>query len=215
MLVAMFGDLARIYAQGGPVMHPITLLSVIATAVVVYKLIQFRSLQIDARTLLSQVRQELLNGRVKEAGELCERRRGPTAAVLHAGILKIGAPRDEVHSAMESTALYELAHLEGKLGLLATVASVAPILGFLGTVWGMIIAFDVIHAKGLSDPARVAGGISQALYTTAWGLLVAVVALPFHNYFAGRVAAQSRTLEMAANVLLETFSEMERMGTKA
>jgi biopolymer transport protein ExbB len=116
---------------------------------------------------------------------------------------------------MEATALYELAHLESKLGLLATIANLAPILGFLGTVWGMILAFNVIHAGGLSDPARVAGAVAQALYTTAWGLIVAALALPFHNYFAGRVAAQSRAMEMAGSVIVETFSEMERMGTKA
>lgn len=196
-------------------MHPITVCGVVAVAVVLYKLVQFRSLQLDPRGFFGHVRQELLNGRVKEAGELCERRRGPASSVLHAGILKIGAPRDEVETAMEATALYELARLEGKLGLLATIANLAPILGFLGTVSGMIVAFDVIHAGGLSDPTRVAGGIAQALYTTAWGLIVAAVALPFHNYLAGRVAAQSRTLEMAGNVVVETFSEMERMGTKA
>ncbi|HZN53701.1 MAG TPA: MotA/TolQ/ExbB proton channel family protein [Candidatus Polarisedimenticolaceae bacterium] len=196
-------------------MHPITACSIVALAVILYKLVQFRSLQLDARDMFGQVRQELLNGRVKEAGELCERRRGPTTSVLHAGVLKIGAPRGEVESAMEATALYELAQLESKLGVLATVANLAPILGCLGTVWGMIVAFDVIHVGGLSDPGRVAGGISQALYTTAWGLFVAAVALPFHNYFAGRVSAQTRTLEMAGSVIVETFSEMERMGTKA
>jgi biopolymer transport protein ExbB len=211
----MLGDLGRIYWAGGPMMHPITVCSVVATAVVIFKLIQYRSLQLDVRDFFGQVRQELLNGRVKEAGELCERRHGPVSSVLHAGILKIGAPRGEVESSMEAAALYELARLEGKLGLLATIANLAPILGFLGTVWGMIVAFDVIHANGLADPERVAGGISQALYTTAWGLVVAAVALPFHNFFAGRVAAQSRTLEMAGSVLVETFSEMERMGTKA
>jgi biopolymer transport protein ExbB len=211
----MWGDLGRIYRAGGPMMYPITLCSVVAVAVVLYKLIQYRALQLDVREFFGLIRQELLNGRVKEAGELCERRRGPVSSVLHAGILKIGAPRNEVESAMEATALYELARLEGKLGLLATIANLAPILGFLGTVWGMIVAFDVIHSGGLSDPTRVAGAISQALYTTAWGLVVAAIALPFHNFFAGRVAAQSRTLEMAGSVVVETFSEMDRMGTKA
>lgn len=211
----MWGDLGRIYAAGGPLMHPITVCSVVAVAVVLYKLIQYRTLQLDVRDFFGQIRQELLNGRVKEAGEMCERRGGPVSSVLHAGILKIGAPRNEVESAMESTALYELARLEGKLGLLATIANLAPILGFLGTVWGMIVAFDVIHAGGLSDPTRVAGAISQALYTTGWGLVVAAIALPFHNFFAGRVAAQSRALEMAGSVVVETFSEMDRMGTKA
>jgi biopolymer transport protein ExbB len=211
----MVGDLARVYLAGGPMMHPITLCSVVAVAVVVYKLVQFRRLQIDARELFGQVRQELLNGRVKEAAELCERRPGPASSVLHAGILKIGSAPEQVESSMETTALYELAQLEGKLGLLATIANLAPVLGFLGTVWGMIVAFDVIHARGLSDPGRVAGGIAQALYTTAWGLTVAAFALPSHNYLAGRVAAQARSLEMAGNVLQETFADMARMGTKA
>jgi biopolymer transport protein ExbB len=211
----MWGDLGRLYVAGGPMMHPITVCSIVTSAVVFYKLVQYRALQLDVRDFFGQVRQELLNGRVREAGELCERRKGPVSSVLHAGILKVGAPRNEVESAMEATALYELARLEGKLGLLATIANLAPILGFLGTVWGMILAFDVIHAGGLSDPARVAGAIAQALYTTAWGLIVAAVALPFHNFFAGRIAAQSRTLEMAGSVVVETFSEMERMGTKA
>ncbi len=196
-------------------MHPITACSVVTIAVVFYKLVQYRSLQLNVRDLFGQVRQELLNGRVKEAGELCERRRGPVSSVLHAGILKIGAPRNDVESAMEAVALYELSLLEGKLGLLATIANLAPILGFLGTVWGMILAFDVINAGGLSDPARLAGAIAKALYTTAWGLVVAAVALPFHNFFAGRIAAQTRALEMAGSVVVETFSEMERMGTKA
>lgn len=196
-------------------MHPITLCSVVTVMVVLYKLIQFRALQIDARDFFAAVRKELLNGRVREAAEMCETRGGPASSVLRAGILKIGAPREEVVSAMEATALYELAQLEGRLGLLATVSNLAPILGFLGTVWGMIVAFDIIHVGGLSDPSRIAGGISQALYTTAWGLIVAAIALPSHNFFAGRVAAQSRTLEMAGSVIVETFSEMERMGTKA
>ena len=196
-------------------MHPITVCSVVAMAVVFYKLVQYRSLQLDVRDFFGKVRQELLNGRVKEAAELCEHRRGPVSSVLHTGILKIGAPRNEVESAMESTALYELSRLEGKLGLLATIANLAPILGFLGTVWGMILAFDVINAGGLSDPARVASAIAKALYTTAWGLVVAAFALPFHNFFAGRIAAQTRALEMAGSVVVETFSEMERMGTKA
>jgi biopolymer transport protein ExbB len=211
----MLGDLGRIYAAGGPMMHPITVCSVVATAVVLYKLVQYRSLQLDVRNLFGEVRQELLNGRVKEAGEICERHRGPVTSVMHAGILKIGAPRNEVESAMEATALYELARLEGKLGLLATIANLAPILGFLGTVWGMILAFEVVNASGLSDPARVAGAIATALYTTAWGLIVAAIALPFHNFFAGRLTAQTRVLEMAGSVVVETFSEMERMGTKA
>src|SRR4029453_9058726 len=98
----MLGDLGGGFLAGGPMMYPITACSVVAVAVVVYKLLQFRRLQVDARELFAQVRQELLNGRVKEAAELCERRAGPVSSVLHAGILKIGSPPEQVESAMET-----------------------------------------------------------------------------------------------------------------
>ena len=79
----------------------------------------------------------------------------------------------------------------------------------------MILAFDVIYRQGLGNPALAARGISQALYTTAWGLVVAFITLPFHNWFAAKVTEHARHLEMTAGVLQETFAEMDRMGTKA
>jgi biopolymer transport protein ExbB len=89
------------------------------------------------------------------------------------------------------------------------VTSIAPLLGFLGTVVGMILAFDVVAEQGLNDPPAVARGISVALITTAWGLIVAFVTQPFYHYFLSRVASYSRQIETAANVLLETLDEME------
>ena len=116
---------------------------------------------------------------------------------------------------METAALHEIAGLERYLGLLATVANLAPLLGFFGTVWGMIVSFDTIYELGLTNPALVAKGISQALYTTAWGLVVAVLVLPFHNWFAARAAETTRSIEVAAGTLIETFTEMERVGRGA
>ena len=196
-------------------MLPITACSLAAAAAIVYKVLQLRGLRLDAPRFLADVRQELLNGRVREALELASRSRSPVASMIRAGILKQGQARSSVEDAMRAVAVFELSRLERFLGVLATVTNLAPLLGFFGTVLGMIFAFDVIHDQGLADPGAVAGGIAQALYTTAWGLAVAFVALPFHNAFAGRIAAEARTMEMASATLLETFAEMERMGTKA
>ncbi len=196
-------------------MHPITLCSLLALAAILYKFGQLQGARLDLQRFLGEVRGHLLNGRVKEAADLCAANRGPVPAMLQAGLLRHGASRAEVEQAMETAALYELSKLERYLGLLSTVINLAPLLGFFGTVWGMILAFGSIYEQGLANPALAARGISTALYTTAWGLIVAFTTLPFHNYFAARVAEQARGLEAAAGVVLETFAEMDRMGTKA
>jgi len=99
--------------------------------------------------------------------------------------------------------------------VLATVANVAPLLGFLGTVTGMIKSFDALQEAGLSDPGLVAGGISEALITTAGGLAVAIPVQIAYNYFMSRINKFVRDIETAANMLVETFTEMERSGVKA
>lgn len=211
----MWETFGKHYLAGGWMMHPITVCSVLALAAVIYKLAHLGRSRQEPAPFLGEIRALLLNGRLKEALDACGRKESPVASVVRAGLLKHGAPRDEVAAAMEATALRELDRLERFQGLLATIVGLAPLLGFLGTVWGMIVAFGAIYEHGLANPPFVAGGIAQALHTTAWGLMVAAATLPFHNWFAGRIIAHCRALEVAADVLLETFSEMERMGTKA
>ena len=105
--------------------------------------------------------------------------------------------------------LLELARLERGLGVLATISNIAPLLGFLGTVSGMINSFDALARAGLSNPGLVAQGISEALITTATGLGVAIPILSSYNYFTTRVGKYVLEMETAANVLLETYAEME------
>jgi biopolymer transport protein ExbB len=203
------------YETGGWVMHPITLCSLLSIAAIVYKVGQLRRARTDTGRFLTEIRSLLLSGKMREALEACDRSAGPLAVMVKAGLLRHGRDRVDVEEAMRTAAVGELARLERYLGLLATIVNVAPLLGFFGTVWGMIVAFDVVHEQGLANPGAVAHGISQALYTTAWGLVVAFVTLPFHNWFAAKAAEHARTLEMGAGLVLETFAEMDRMGTKA
>jgi biopolymer transport protein ExbB len=136
------------------------------------------------------------------------------ASIVKAGLLKYNdqAPRQQIEKTMESASIHEIAYLEKYLTVLSTITAIAPLLGFLGTVVGMIVSFEVIATQGLNNPGLVAKGISVALLTTAYGLIVAFFTQPFYNYFTSKVASYIREIETAVNILFETFDEIERMS---
>ena len=207
------GDLLRYYLQGGPVMHAISVLSLFSMTTIVYKLIVFMRVRVNLNEFISKVRGALLKGNVKGAIQVCEEQRGPLGAIIKTGLLKYGSPRQEIEKTMENAAIHEVAYLEKFLTVLATITNIAPMLGFLGTVVGMILSFEIIATHGLNNPGLVARGISVALLTTAYGLIVAFMTQPFYNYFTSRVTSYTRQIETAANILFETFDEMDRMGS--
>ena len=131
------------------------------------------------------------------------------ATTLKSGVLRFGKSRDEIEKAMESVALHELSKLEKGLWILATLANISPLLGFLGTVTGMIASFEALAEVGLGNPQAVAGGISEALITTATGLSIALVVQAAYNYFNNRVSNFALDMETSSSMLLETFSEIE------
>ncbi len=196
-------------------MHFISVLSVASLTTIIYKLLVFRKVKTDLNEFIAKVRASLLKGNVKNAMGVCEEYKGPIAAIMKTGLLKYGQPKEEIEKTMENAAIHEVAYLEKYLTVLATIANIAPLLGFLGTVVGMILSFDVIAQQGLNDPAAVAKGISVALLTTAYGLIVAFFTQPFYNYFTSKVSAHTREIETASNILFETFDEMDRIGKKA
>ncbi len=206
------GSLGKYYLDGGYVMHGISVLSLFSLTAIIYKLIVFRRVKMNVSEFIAKVRSALLKGNIKGAVTVCEESRSPVAAITKSALLKYGSPREQIEKSMENAAIHEVAYLEKYLTVLATVANIAPLLGFLGTVVGMIISFEVIATHGLNNPGLVARGISQALLTTAYGLIVAFFTQPFYNYFTSKVGAYTREIETAANILFETFDEMERMG---
>jgi biopolymer transport protein ExbB len=131
---------------------------------------------------------------------------------MKAGLLKYGQSKEDIEKTIENAAMFEMGRLERGLTVLATIANVAPLLGFLGTVTGMISSFDALAAAGLSNPGLVASGIKEALTTTAGGLAVAIPVQVCYNYFMSRINRFVRDIETAANMLLETFNEMEQGG---
>jgi biopolymer transport protein ExbB len=210
------GTLWKYIQDGGPVMWPLLAFSIVALAFIVERFIALRRARINVNEFLAKVRKALIvNHSVRDAVKICEQYRGPVSSIMKAGLLKYGQPKEDVEKTIENAAIYEMGRLERGLVVLATTANVAPLLGFLGTVTGMIKSFDALAAAGLSNPGLVASGISEALITTAAGLFIAIPVQLCYNYFMSRINRFVRDIETATNMLLETFGEMERSGVAA
>ena len=191
-------------------MWPLLFFSLLALTFIIERFIVFSKAKINVNEFLTKIRKALLvNRNVKEAIKVCEQSRGPVASVMKAGLLRYGHTREDIEKTIENAALYELDRLERRMGVLATTANVAPMLGFLGTVTGMIKSFATLAEAGLTNPGAVAAGISEALLTTATGLIVAIPAQLAFNWYNTKITRFVRDIETATNMLMETFIEMD------
>lgn len=203
--------------DGGPFMWPILLLAVIATGVVIERFRALRLIAIDSEALRRQVLDLLAQDRVEEAVALCARSRGPVPAVLAVGIHRYKLLRklnydptkieEQVVKAMEDYGSHITAALEKNLPILSTVASVAPMLGSLGTVVGMVLMFQGITEMRPEDNIikQAAAGIKVKLIVTVWGLMVGIPAYMFFNYFSAAVNQHVLDAEETASQLVEAL----------
>ncbi len=202
--------------KGGPVMWPILIFSILGFAVLIERFFALRKAVINVNEFLAKVRKALMvNRSLRDAVKICEQYQGPVASVTKAGLLKYGQPKEDIEKTIENAAAFEMARLERGLAFLATCANVEPLLGFLGTVTGMINSFEALAKSGLSNPGLVAAGISEALITTAAGLIIALPMQLAYNYYTTRINKFVRDIEAAAYMLIETFGEMDRSGIAA
>ncbi len=179
--------LLEIYVTGGIFMHPILLCSIVALAIILERSYYFAKARTDTRRLLGELLHVLQDQGFEPAQRMLHSKRGPIAAVLHSGLLRAKKGPEAVERAIETAASIHTAALERGLIWLATVANIAPLLGFLGTVSGMIHAFEAIAAAEEVSAKLVATGIYEALITTAAGLIVAIPVQTAHNYFVSRI----------------------------
>ena len=197
--------------KGGPIMWPILLCSVVAFTIVIERLIRLRQEEIDTKTFMEQISKSVKRNKIMEALDLCDKTGGPIANILKAGILKHDRPRNEVREAIEDASIHEVPRLERNLPVLATVAHIAPLLGLLGTVTGLVSAFQVIESKasGMNpvNPGDLAGGIWEALLTTVFGLCVAIPTYVAYNYMVSRVDGFVLDMERSATDLLNLLGE--------
>jgi biopolymer transport protein ExbB len=209
-------ELLTLFADGGLMMYPLVLCSLVALGVIIAKAWTLWVAHKGTQELLSEVEAAARQGDLDGAMDIAAQTPGPTAAILIAGLRRIrqGTVRKgEVNQAINTTGTIELGFLERGLVILATIANVAPLMGFLGTVAGMILAFDAIARAGDVDPSLVAGGIKVALLTTAAGLVIAVPVNIGYNFFVTRIDTLILDMEQGAQKILAMAWDFEKDGT--
>ncbi len=192
--------------MGGPVMIPILLASLFAFALVFDKCMQFARESGDTDALLKSIFESIERQRIKEALDLCDQVNTGAARVLKAGIMKYDRSKEEIREAMQDLFLYEAPGLESKLPILATIVQTAPLLGFLGTMVGLISIFKGLESAGHSlvpvAGASLSHGVWQALICSAAGFLIAIPGLIAYNYLVNRVKLLVEEMERASTQLL-------------
>lgn len=194
--------------RGGWLMLPILLLSLLAVYVLVERLLALRRAQADPEVITSRIKQYVRAGDVRGAIAYCEAQDKPITRILRHGLERLGRPIAEIQDAVQATGKHEAFELEKRTNLLASVAAIAPMLGFLGTVLGMIRAFQEIqNLQGNVNPSVLAGGIWEALLTTAAGLAVGILAQFFYNVIMGRIGRQINNMERSATDFIDLLQE--------
>ncbi len=215
---AMHSGAMGLMIRGGIFMWPILVLGVLAAGVIMERYRSLKMLTTDSADLRKQVHDLLHNDQCEEALQKCDNEQGPVAAILSTGLRKYlvlrrlnydaGKIEEQVIKAMDDYSVHIVGALEKHLPVLATVSSVAPMLGFLGTVSGMVNSFDEIVAtlgeKNIVEAA--AAGIAEALLTTALGLIVGIPAFMAYNYFTGVINEFVLSVEESATELIETVT---------
>ena len=201
--------MVQYFHDGGNFMWPILVALVFGLVFTLERIYSLMMSRIDSETFFDDITKVIDNDGAEAALELCEQTQGPVSAIFHAGLSRLHRGLAEVEKAIQNAGGLEMAFLEKNMIWLNTVITIAPMLGFTGTVIGMISAFDAIKAANDISPAVVAGGISQALLTTAFGLVVAMIIQTFQNLFVSRIDKLVLEMEEQSVKILDYLYEAE------
>ncbi|NIP79429.1 MAG: MotA/TolQ/ExbB proton channel family protein [Gemmatimonadetes bacterium] len=205
--------MVQIWEDGGFMMWPLGAALAIGIGVIIWKLIDLSITSSRTKKVLREVDERLAARDVKGAMEAARESDTPAGQILLAGLERHDEGSERVMKAIENVGLIQMAGLENGLVWIATIANVAPLLGFLGTVIGMIQAFQNIEAAGEVEATLVAGGIKVALITTASGLAIAIPMNIMHNYFVTKVDRLVIDMEESAQKMIDTLQEIEAGAT--
>lgn len=201
-------NLFEIFLKGGYIMWFILFSSIIGLAVVIDRFIVLRKAKINVPAFMVRIRGFIKKKDISGAISYCMQEKSPVANIVRKGLKKYKYGHDRVKDAIENAGSQEISKLEKGLPVLASVAGIAPLLGFLGTVTGMIQAFMTIQdLAGAANPSDLAGGIWEALITTAFGLIVGIPALALYNYFLSSVKKLVGEMETVANDVIDVIQE--------
>jgi len=201
-------NLFSIFIKGGFLMWPILLCSIIALTVIIDRYIILRRAKINIPAFMVRIRGLIKKKDISGAISYCMEEKSPVANIIRKGLKKYRLGHERVKESIENAGRQEISKLEKGLSVLATIAGIAPLLGFLGTVTGMIQAFMLIEdLAGAANPSDLAGGIWEALTTTAFGLIVGIPALAFYNYFLSAVKKTVGEMETVANDVIDVIQD--------
>jgi biopolymer transport protein ExbB len=197
-------NLLDLFLRGGVVMYFILLCSMVGVAIAIERYLALRKARLDVGQFMMKVKSIYHQGNVAGVLTFCSQKDAPIANIIRRGILKHDLGDEKVRQAVEDAGKEEVYHLEKRLAILASIAGVAPMLGFLGTVTGMISAFQQIQSlSGIVNPGDLAGGIWEALLTTAFGLIVGIPAYAAYNYFVSWVSRFVHEMEVTTTEFLD------------
>jgi len=201
-------DLFEIFLKGGLIIWFILATSILGLAVVIDRFIVIRRAKINVPAFMIRLRGLIKKNDISGAVSVCMQEKSPIANIIRKGLKKYKFGHSRVKESIENAGKQEINKLEKGLSILATIAGIAPLLGFLGTVTGMISAFMTIEdLAGSANPSDLAGGIWEALLTTAFGLIVGIPAFAFYNYFVNGVKKLVGDMETVANDVVDTLQD--------
>lgn len=200
-----FNVIVEKFNEGGDWMWPVLIALILGLAIFLERIITLNLADINTRKFILQVQEALQEGGIEAASELCSKTRGPVASVFQAGLMRADEGMEAAEKAISTYGSIEMSFLERGLVWLSLFISIAPLLGFLGTVVGMIEAFDAIEAAADISPSIVAGGIKVALLTTAGGLMAGIILQVGYNYCVSKIDRLIVEMEEGAVTLLDSL----------
>ena len=199
------------FIDGSPAfMSLVALALVLGLAFSIERIIYLTLSEVDTRKLLADIDRRIADGDVEGAKQLCRDTRGPVASICYQGLLHIDEPSDDIERSMVNYGSVQVANLEKGCSWIKLFIAIAPSLGFLGTVIGMVMAFDHIQQAGDISPTIVADGMKLALITTIFGIVVALVLQLFYGYITSRIEHLTAQMEEASVELLDMVAKYKR-----
>lgn len=194
--------------KGGLVMIPIGLLSFIAVYLIIERMLVYKKMDKDPSPFLDKIQSLIIQGDLKSARAYCEQTNTPFARMIDRGLSKIGTPLANIEASIENVGKVELYNLEKNLSTLATISGLGPMLGFLGTVTGMVQAFIAMaQEEGTISPKLLSSGIYEAMVTTVGGLIVGIIAYVGYNYLVTKLQKIIHQMEYASVEFLELLQQ--------
>lgn len=207
----MFGEMSIIgFFLASPTMIVLALCSVVTVGFTVERLLYFSGRTQDTRTFMNELGTRLKAGDAKGSLDYCQRSRSPLGRVMAQGVAAFSRTREEITQRLDTAIDLETVEMERNIGVLGTMSNIAPLLGLFGTVVGIIRAFADIARTGSGGGAVVAMGVSEALMTTAAGIIVAVIATVAFNFFVRRIRTRTAQLEDARESFLAYWSQAQQ-----